>query len=292
MLQPHLKTFAITDQLSPAGYHTLAYTEWGDPESDKILFCVHGLSRNSRDFDFVAEALQEDYRIICPDMPGRGRSMWLADPMAYNYATYVADCLALLDSLGIKKVDWLGTSMGGLIGMMVAIHAPERICKLVLNDVGPHLPAAALGRIKKYVGLDPRFKTLKDVENHLRVVLAPFGISDDAHWRHMAEHSSLVREDGLRALAYDPAIVKAFQQENQGGEEKDVSLWEIWEKIAHPTLVIRGEVSDILLPGTAEKMQQTGPKAQLIEIPGVGHAPALMDAKQIAIIKQWFETSA
>ena len=288
MSAPQLHTLTVKDNFSPQAAHTIAYTEWGDANNPHVLFCVHGLSRNSRDFDILAEVMQEDYRIICPDMPGRGRSEWLNDPLAYNYATYVADCLSLLNTLGIRQVDWLGTSMGGLIGMLVAIQTPERIRKLILNDVGPHLPVPALKRIQKYVGLDPRFKTLKEVEQHLRVVMAPFGIKEDAHWRHIAEHSSMVREDGLRSLAYDPAIVQAFQQDNMGEEAKDVELWHIWEQITQPTLVIRGEKSDILLSATAEKMQATGPKAQLIEFSGIGHAPALMDMAQIAAIHEWF----
>lgn len=265
----------------------LAYTEWGDQENPNILFCVHGLTRNGRDFDFLAEYLQKDYRIICPDMPGRGRSEWLADTSRYNYATYIADSVALLDAVRAPKVDWIGTSMGGLIGMFIAAGMPERIKKLVINDVGPFIPGNALQRINKYVGINPIFRTLQDVENHLRITLAPFGIRHNSHWNHIAEHSAMKRGDGTLGLAYDAGIVNAFQGENGGEGFNDVDLWEIWEKITQPTLLLRGEKSDILLPETAERMQHTGPKATLIEFADIGHAPALMEQAQIAAVKEW-----
>jgi pimeloyl-ACP methyl ester carboxylesterase len=284
---PRLHEVQIPDPLSEKGYHTLAYTEWGDHENPDVLVCVHGLTRNGRDFDYLAESLEKRYRIVCPDMPGRGRSEWLADTSRYNYATYIADSIALLDSLNAAKVDWVGTSMGGLIGMFIASGIPERINKLVINDVGPFIPGKALQRINKYVGVNPTFHTVLEVETHLRTTLAPFGITNSTHWNHIAEHSAMKRADGTLGLAYDVGIVNAFQGENGGQDFNDVDLWEIWEKIAHPTLVLRGETSDILLPETAERMTQTGPKASLVQFPAVGHAPALMESRQIGVVKEW-----
>lgn len=287
MLLPRFHELQVPDVFSAKQSHSLAYMEWGDHENPNVLFCVHGLTRNSRDFDFLAEGLQKEYRIICPDMPGRGRSEWLADTSHYNYATYIADSIALLDALQISQVDWLGTSMGGLMGMFVAAGMPGRIDRLVINDVGPFIPGIALQRINKYVKVNPSFRTLQEVENHVRTTLAPFGITDNSHWNHVAEHSAMKRADGTLGLAYDTGIVNAFQGENGGEAFADVDLWEIWEKITHPTLVLRGEKSDILRQDTAERMQQTGPKASLIQFPNVGHAPALMEGQQIAVVKEW-----
>lgn len=284
---PRFHECSIPDIFSPKGHHTLAYTEWGEADNPNILICVHGLTRNGRDFDFLAYSLENHYRILCPDMPGRGRSEWLTDTTQYNYATYIADSLALLDTLGITKVDWLGTSMGGLIGMFIAATAPERIRRLVINDVGPFIPGKALQRINKYVGVNPSFRTVLEVENHLRTTLAPFGITHPSHWDHIAEHSAMKRADGTLGLAYDPGIVNAFQGENGGEGFNDVDLWHIWEKITQPSLILRGEMSDILLAETALRMQQSGPNAVFVEFPRVGHAPALMEPGQIAAIKEW-----
>lgn len=284
---PRFCTFQVPDLDSPQGSHLLAYTEWGDPENPNVLVCVHGLTRNGRDFDFLATSLEKDYRIICPDMPGRGRSEWLIDPSKYNYSTYITDITALLDSLDAKQVDWVGTSMGGLIGMFIAAGMPNRIRKLVVNDVGPLIPGKALKRIHKYVSISPTFQTLLDAEKHLRTILAPFGITHDSHWNHITEHSIMKREDGKIGLAYDTRIIAGFQKENGGGEFDDVDLWEVWEKITHPTLLLRGAKSDTLLEETAKRMQQSGPKAQFIEFAGIGHAPALMESGQIGVIKEW-----
>lgn len=287
MMSPRFHEFQVPDTFSEKGSHTIAYTEWGDTENPDILLCVHGLTRNGRDFDLFAERLESHYRIICPDMAGRGRSEWLNDPSQYSYTTYIADCLALIDHLQTPHVDWVGTSMGGLIGMFIAAGIPERITKLVMNDVGPSIPGKALQRINKYVGIDPRFKTLKDVEEHLRTTLAPFGITNQAHWNHIAEHSSMKRNDGTLGLAYDVGIVHAFQGENGGTNFEDVDLWAVWEKVTQPTLLLRGGKSDILLPETITQMQQTGSKPEFVEFPGIGHAPALMESAQINVVKDW-----
>lgn len=268
--------------LTPSS-HQVAYVEWGDSANPEVLFCVHGLTRNSRDFDALAKVLSTRYRVICPDVVGRGKSEWLKDKSAYNYTTYIADMLALIESLSLKKLDWVGTSMGGLIGMTIAAFHPGLIGKLVLNDIGPFVPGEALKRIGKYVGKSPDFADKAAAEAHMRVIFSPFGISNDGHWKHMVEHGVHEGEGGKLRLSYDPAIAEAFA----GKEMQDVNLWGLWEQITARTLVLRGATSDILLPETAQRMTMEGPKATLVEFAGVGHAPALMDDAQIAIINNW-----
>lgn len=276
-MNPRQHTF-----LTPGSHH-VSYVEWGDGANPEVLFCVHGLTRNSRDFDALAKVLSTRYRVICPDVVGRGKSDWLNDKSAYNYGTYIADMLALIESLSLKKLDWVGTSMGGLIGMTIAALHPGLIDKLVLNDIGPFVPAEALKRISKYVGKPPYFQDKAAAEAHMRVIFAPFGITDDGHWKHMVEHGVSECEGGKFRLSYDPAIAEVFA----GKEMQDVNLWGLWEKITARTLVLRGATSDILLPETARQMTMEGPKATLVEFTGVGHAPALMDDGQIAIINSW-----
>ncbi len=283
-----LRDHVISDREATGGSRRLAYTEWGDSGNPDILVCVHGLTRNSRDFDYIAESLQSDYRVIAIDMPGRGRSDWLNDKTRYNYATYIADIQSLMQSLEIKQADWLGTSMGGLIGMVLSASAPGFIQRMVMNDVGPYLSGKALQRIQKYVSIQPRFSTLKEVENHLRTVLAPFGINDDTHWHHIVEHSAMIQDDGTLRLAYDADIVKAFAAPKDDGTVDDVDLWPIWEQVKVPLLLVRGETSDILTRETADKMVQSkGSNIDFVEFPGIGHAPALMETTQIRAIKDW-----
>lgn len=267
-------------------FHQIAYTEWGDSSNPRVLVCVHGLTRNSRDFDHLAQALKHEYRVLCIDVAGRGKSQWLSDPAHYNYGTYVADILALLSHLDIKQVDWVGTSMGGLIAMALAAVSPALIKKLVLNDIGPFIPASTLKRISRYVAVTPEFSDLEGVEKHLRTILAPFGIKQDVHWQHISEHSVIRKDEGQLVLAYDPAIAGAFKR--PGTEEiTDIDLWSLWENLTCKVLVLRGATSDALLAETAEKMTITGPKAKLVEFAGIGHAPALMEEDQIKVVKDW-----
>lgn len=267
--------------------HQIAYTEWGDSSNPKVLVCVHGLTRNSRDFDHLASALEQDYRVLCIDVAGRGKSEWLSNPTHYNYVTYVADILALLKHLEITQVDWVGTSMGGLIAMVLAAGYPDIIGKLVLNDIGPFIPALTLRRISRYVAVTPEFSDLEGVEKHLRTILAPFGIKQDAHWRHISEHSIIKKENGRLILAYDPAIASAFKSPANNHEIVDIDLWAFWEKITAKVLVLRGALSDALLAETAAKMTITGPRAKVVEFDGIGHAPALMEDDQIKVVKEW-----
>ena len=270
--------------LSPAGFHRMAYTDWGDAAAPALI-CVHGMVRNGRDFDALAGALADRRRVICPDVVGRGASDWLPAGALYGYPQYCADMTVLIGRLGVESLAWVGTSMGGLIGMMLAAQPGSPVTKLVMNDVGPFVTKAALERIAGYVGKDPSFADLAAVEAYLREVYAPFGTLPDAQWRNLARFSSRTKPDGSLGLAYDPAIGEVFETQ----EIADVDLWAIWDRIACPVLVIRGETSDVLLRETAEEMTRRGPKAELAEIAGVGHAPPLMDEGQIALVRDWLD---
>ncbi len=269
--------------LSAGGFHRVAYSEWGDPAAERVVVCVHGLTRNGRDFDPLAAALAEaGRRVICPDVVGRGASDRLADPAGYGYPQYLADMTALVARLDVARVDWVGTSMGGLIGMMLAAQPRHPLGRLVINDVGPFVPKASLERLGDYVGKDPLFPDLAAAEAYFRDVHAPFGALSDAQWRHLTEHSTKRAEDGWR-LAYDPAIAAPFKED----ELEDIDLWPVWDAIEAPVMVLRGADSDLLLAETAAEMAGRGPKAEVVEIPGCGHAPALMDEAQIALVRDW-----
>ncbi|MEX2009412.1 MAG: alpha/beta hydrolase [Dongiaceae bacterium] len=268
--------------LGPHGFHRIAYAEWGGDAAARTLLCAHGLTRNGRDFDRLAAAFDGDRRVVCPDLPGRGRSDWLPQAADYTYAQYLADMTALIARMGVAELDWLGTSMGGLIGLMLAAQPDTPIRRLVLNDIGPFVPKAALERIAGYVGRDPRFASLDELEAYLREVHAPFGPLDDSDWRHMALQGYRRREDGGFGLAYDPAIGAAFRTDEPLA---DVDLWAAWGAVRCPVLVLRGGDSDLLLPDTAERLSRDG--ATVVEFPGVGHAPALMAADQIAVVREW-----
>jgi pimeloyl-ACP methyl ester carboxylesterase len=244
------------------------------------VICVHGLTRNGRDFDVLAQALAPHFRVLCPDVVGRGRSDWLAHKPDYGYPLYLSDLTALIARAGVDSVLWVGTSMGGLIGMMLAAQSGNPIRKLVVNDVGPLVPKAALERLAQYVGKAPPCSDLDQFEAYLRQVCAPFGPLTDAQWRHLASTSAQRNDDGTFGPAYDPGIATPF-----AGELKDVVLWPVWDAIACPTLVLRGAESDLLLRETAQQMTQRGPKATLKELDGIGHAPALMAVDQIEVVR-------
>jgi len=267
--------------LGPHGFHRIAYVEWG-VASHRTVICAHGLTRNGRDFDRLAAALADARRVVCPDMVGRGRSAWLADGAGYGYPQYCADSNALIARLGVESVDWVGTSMGGLIGLMLAAMPGAPIRRLVLNDIGPFIPQAALVRMAGYVGKDPAFADRAALEAYLRQVHAQFGPLDDADWQHLAEHSYRRGEGGELRLAYDPAIGRPF-----AGPLENVDLWPLWDKVTCPVLLLRGAQSDLLLRETAETMTRRGPRARLVEFAEAGHAPSLMAAHQIAVVRDW-----
>lgn len=270
--------------LGAHGFHRIVYSDWGSPESRRTVVCVHGLTRNGRDFDALAAVLQDEFRVACPDLPGRGRSHWLPVAEEYRPPVYLSDMAALIARLGSDQVDWIGTSLGGLLGMMLAAQPNNPIRRLVLNDIGAFVGKDALQRIAAYVGADPLFPDLDALERYLREIHAPFGPLTDEQWRHIATHSA--RPDpagaGLR-LHYDPGLSVPFRE----GFGADVELWPVWDAIDCPVLILRGQESDILSQETAETMLTRGPSAELVEFPGIGHAPMLMDAGQIDVVRRF-----
>lgn len=281
-MRPNPGSFPYTDQ---NGTVWLAFADYGSQPRDRAVMCVHGLTRNGRDFDRLAIAMSKDFRMIEVDVAGRGRSGWLADKDAYGYDTYLRHMDALLGYRGLEQTDWIGTSMGGLIGMMLAARDESPIRRLVLNDVGPFISKAALERIATYVGTDPRFTSLQEAAEYLKEIHAGFCVPDEAGWSELTLHSTVRQEDGTYALHYDPAIAKAFQ-----GPLQDVDLWELWDRIDCPTLVLRGAESELLTRETAEEMVRRGPRAELVEFEGCGHAPSLMSEDQIAVVHDWLKT--
>ncbi|MBI3514101.1 MAG: alpha/beta hydrolase [Proteobacteria bacterium] len=264
----------------------LAYIEDGAGHGGPPVLCVHGLTRNARDFDSVIATLKPHRRVIAVDVAGRGDSGWLADPTRYNYAVYTQQLLTLLDQLKVDQVDWIGTSMGGLIGMMVAATAPQRIRRFVINDIGPFIPKAALARIAGYIGVSHVWPTIEAAEAHYRKNSAPFGPLTDAQWRHLTE-TSVRPATGATGFvpAYDPALADAFK----AVEPADVDLWSMWAEIRQPILVLRGADSDLLLKPTALGMVARG-DVTLREFAGVGHAPALLAADQLDAISRFLST--
>jgi pimeloyl-ACP methyl ester carboxylesterase len=259
-----------------AAFHTLAWTEWGPADGAPVL-CVHGLTRNGRDFDALAAALAASgRRVFCPDLPGRGASDRLPDPMLYTPPSYVVALSHLLARIE-GPVDWVGTSLGGICGMMVAAAPGQPIRRLVLNDIGARVPAGALSRIADYVRMELSFADLPALEAHLRLVHAPFGPLTDAEWRHLAETSARHRADGRVGLHYDPAIGEPFAK----GETGTLDLGGLWSRVAVPVLLLRGAQSDVLTAETAREMASR-PEVELVEWPGMGHAPALMEPAQVA----------
>jgi pimeloyl-ACP methyl ester carboxylesterase len=282
--RPPFRTSFIRS-ISKQHFHRIAYTEWGDPDSDRVALCVHGLSRQGRDFDFLAASLaSRGYRVICPDLAGRGRSGWLADPEDYALPQYSVDMTVLLARLGVERVDWIGTSLGGLVGMILAGLPDSPVRRLVINDIGPFIPWAALRRIGDNLRAAPAdFPDLKSVEEYFREILTHFGELTKAQWEHLAAHSVMATPEGRYRLRYDRRIAEAFRP----GRVYNVSLWGYWDAITCPVLVLRGADSDLLLPETAAQMAARGPRAQVVEIPECGHAPALMGDEQIEIVTSW-----
>ena len=278
---------SIVPVLGPSGFTQVAMREWG-PARGAAVICVHGLTRNAHDFDVLGPALAEaGARVVAVDMPGRGGSAWLGNPKDYAYPVYLAATAAVIARLDVARVALVGTSMGGIIGMLLAAQPGTPVARLVINDVGPFIPKAAIARIAAYVGLDPLFPDLAALERALRNVHAAFGALSDEQWRHLAAHSARKVAEGWR-LHYDPAIAVPFAER----PPEDVVLWPVWDKIACPTLVLRGAESDLLGAETAREMTTRGAagaagRVRLAEIPGCGHAPALMAADQVALLREF-----
>jgi pimeloyl-ACP methyl ester carboxylesterase len=285
MSQPRLKAVQC---LSPAGLHTMAYKEWGDPHNPKVLMCVHGVTRVSDDFDILAQELCRDYRVVCPDVVGRGRSGWLRDPQHYHLPQYVSDMVTLLARLEAETVHWLGTSMGGLIGICLASLPDNPIRKLVINDVGPTLHPQALNRIGEYIGQAIRFPTFDEAARYIRTISLPFGPHTDEQWRKLAADVLRQDKDGQWTRNYDLGLSMPFKAATpEATERSEAMLWGAYDAIACPVLLIRGAESDLLTGEVANAMTQRGPKAKLVELGGIGHAPTFVHADQIAVVKSF-----
>jgi pimeloyl-ACP methyl ester carboxylesterase len=271
--------------LSPHGFHRVVYYEWGDAANPRVVVCVHGLGRNGRDFDVIAETLAATHRVLAVDMPGRGQSDWLADPNDYVFPTYLTALTALVARSGVDTVDWIGTSMGGLLGIVVAAQANSPVRRLVVNDVGPQIEAAAIARIGAYIGMDPTFATYPEIESYIRVISAPFGPLTDAQWEHIARTNVRTRPDGRWGLAYDPGIAVPFRN-----APAPTDLWPVWDAIRCPTLLLRGAESDLLARPVADAMATRGPRPRVVEFPSVGHAPMLLEPSQIGPVVDFLRT--
>ena len=285
-LTPRLEEVAA---LGPHGFTRVAYAEWGPKDASQVVLCVHGLTRNGRDFDFLARRLaQRGLRVIAPDLPGRGRSEWVKNGADYATPLYLAAMSAVIARSDAKAVDWIGTSLGGHIGMEMAALSGAPIRRLVLNDFGARVASAALQRIGAYLRIKHRFATLEELEAHLRSIHEPFGKLTDAQWRHMAEHSAVKTEEGDYRQHYDPAIGRAFSWPLM----VDIALWNVWEQVACPVLILRGEDSDLLHASTVREMQKRGiagknALVRAVEVREVGHAPPLMSDAQISLIEEF-----
>ena len=284
--------------------HRMAYWEWnatGNPDHPHVLVCVHGLTRQSRDFDVLAQHLAPHMRVVCPDVVGRGHSDWLANPAHYQVPQYAADMLALLAQLHanspITRLDWVGTSMGGLIGMALAgqplLPAPLPLARLVLNDVGPALEWAALSRIASYVGQNPRFDSVEQGAEALWRISSGFGPHSQQEWLALSRPMLRPRDDGGWGLHYDPAIGQAFQHMTpESAPTAEQALWQLYDQISARTLVLRGAQSDLLSAATARAMTERGPRAQLVEFAAVGHAPTLVTPDQVAVVSRFLLETA
>lgn len=266
----------------------MAYKEWGDRENPSTLICVHGLTRVSDDFDALATELSDVYRVVCPDVVGRGRSDRLRDPLLYQVPQYVADMVTLVARLNVESVHWIGTSMGGLIGMVLASLSGSPIRKLILNDIGPTLNVPALTRIGEYIGQPIRFATLEQGVDYVRQISLSFGPHSQEQWRKLAADVLRQDTDGQWMFGYDPALgITMRGMTEQAVHQAEAQLWSAYDAISCPTLLLRGAESDLLSRETAQEMTQRGPKAALMEIPGVGHAPTFVDSTQIAIARKF-----
>lgn len=284
---------------SAAGVRRMAYWEWnatGNPAHPHVVVCVHGLSRQGRDFDTLARALAPHVRVICPDVAGRGRSDWLTDPSRYQVPQYAADMLVLLAHLHqatpLQTIDWVGTSMGGLIGMAVCgqpgLPLPVPVRRFVLNDVGPVIEWSALARIGEYVGQTGHFESLQHAADAMWAVSSHFGPHTPAQWLALCEHMVRPLPDGGVTLHYDPAIAEPFRTlatlPPEAAQAGEAALWQLYDHISAQTLLVRGGESDLLSPSTAHAMGQRGPRARLVEFAGVGHAPTFVAPDQIAAV--------
>ncbi len=277
---------------SMSGLHQMAYKEWGEEDNPNVLVCVHGVTRVADDFDNLAQSLCKDYRVVCPDVVGRGRSGKLRNPQLYRIPQYVSDMVTLLARVLAKgerqTVDWFGTSMGGLIGMGLASLPDSPVSKLVLNDIGPTLDWAAIQRIGDYIAQEVRFPTFEAGAAFVKMVSLTFGEHTDEEWRKLAADVLRQDKDGSWVRHYDMGLALPFQSVTpETAKADEAMLWAAYDAIRCPTLLVRGANSDLLSRETALAMTQRGPRARLVEIPNVGHAPTFLHDDQIAIAKDF-----
>jgi pimeloyl-ACP methyl ester carboxylesterase len=299
MSEPTLNYVSCPDAM---GGHRMAWWQWGNPAATHVVLCVHGLSRQGRDFDVLARALcarsPDTVRVVCPDVAGRGQSDWLKDPMGYQVPNYAADMLVLIQQLAPTTLDWVGTSMGGLIGMVVCgqsdLPLPVRVRRLVLNDVGPAIQWDAIQRIGAYLGQPVRFASLEQAADAMWAISTSFGPHTWAQWRELSRHMIKPAPDagGGFVLHYDPAIAVPFNSTSrEATEQGEAQLWQLYDNIQAETLITRGAQSDLLSINTARAMTQRGPKARLVEFAGVGHAPTFVAADQVQVVTDFLLAS-
>jgi pimeloyl-ACP methyl ester carboxylesterase len=273
--------------LDAKGLHRMAYWEWGDPLNRRVVVCAHGLSRQGRDFDVLAADLSRDFRVVCPDVVGRGMSDWLADPMGYAIPAYVADMVTLLARLDAVQVDWVGTSMGGLIGLGVGALKGSPVRRLVLNDVGPVIEPAALARIGAYIGQSARWATLDEAADALWAISQGFGPHTREQWLALTRPQLKPDGDGF-TLRCDPAIAVPFRLVTpELARAGEAALWHAYDQLRIPVLLVRGAESDLLSAATAKAMTERGPRARLVEFPGVGHAPMFVQPEQVKAVREF-----
>lgn len=287
MTEPRLLSVQCLDT---RGLHRMAYWEWGDAANPKVLVCAHGLSRQGRDFDTLAQAMAGEYRVVCPDVVGRGQSDWLADATAYVIPTYVADMVTLLARLNASTVHWLGTSLGGLIGLGLAALPNSPVSRLVLNDVGPRIEPAAIARIGSYMGRPSRWKTLQEAADDLWTISTGFGPHTSQQW--LALTAPQLKADGDAFVPRtDPGIAVPFRAITpELANAGEAMLWQAYDSLRCPTLLLRGALSDLLSPATAKAMTERGPRARLVEVAGVGHAPTLVQPDQVRVVRDFLHS--
>ena len=279
MTEPVSQFFTFLNQKQSCKIH---YLDWG-ASNLPILICAHGLTRNARDFDFLARSISDQFRVIAIDFPGRGLSDWLDDKTNYSMPLYLNVIESLLNELDINSFNWLGTSMGGLIGIILATQKSNTLKRLIINDVGPEIPTSAVDRISDYLSTVDSFDSQKEFEGHIRQIYAPFGKLTDQQWRHLAEHSQRIDSKGKLASNYDPDIAIPFKQ----ALSMKADLWGYWQAISTPVYLLHGINSDILNTAILAKMKQLQPGLKSRSIERVGHAPALMNESQIQLVRDW-----
>ena len=286
--QKEFLTLAHNKDGKPPFVYKVALHHWGDQNKKDKLFCLHGLTRNARDFDFVIEPLTNKYHVIAVDVVGRGESDWVDDKHFYNYDTYFDDMLQIVDRMKLDRINILGTSMGGIIGMGISTKKPGLIDKFMLNDIGTIVPKDALIRIAKYISIVPEFKSFQEAKDFFKIILVNFGVKEEHHWDHIVSHSTKMNQDGRLTFVYDPGIATLFQAMDLEKME-DVDMRKEWQDVNfNRMMVIHAERSDILLRDDVDSMVRSKPNIQAVTFHGVGHAPALVNEHEIKAVYDFF----